>query len=182
LNIYPCNETNLYICTLTYPVTSTILPAVSDLKKSPKLFWLDIGLVNYSAKIQKEYILSPDLLDTWRGKSAEQIVAQELKTLSFDVGEKRNFWVRNKRGSNAEVDFIFVYDGLVIPVEVKNGHNAHLKSLHQFMNETPHDVAVRVWSGNFSIDNVKTIAGKSFRLINLPFYMIAASPKILEKI
>ena len=165
---------------LAYPVTSTIMPAVSDLKKSPKLFWLDIGLVNYSAKIQREYILSSDLLDTWRGKSAEQIVAQELKTLSFDVGEKRNFWVRNKRGSNAKVDFIFVYDGLIIPVEVKNRHNAHLKSLHQFMDESPNDVAVRVWSGNFSMDDVRTIAGKSFRLINLPFYMIGALPKILE--
>jgi len=166
---------------LAYPVTSTIMPAVSDLKKSPKLFWLDIGLVNYSAKIQREYILSSDLLNTWRGKSAEQIVAQELKTLSFDVGEKRNFWVRNKRGSSAEVDFIFVYDGLIIPIEVKSGHNAHLKSLHQFMDESPNNVAVRVWSGNFSIDDVKTITGKSFRLINLPFYMIAALPKILER-
>jgi len=166
---------------LAYPVTSTKMPAVSDLKKSPKLFWLDIGLVNYSAKIQKEYILSADLLDTWRGKSAEQVVAQELKTLSFDVGEKRNFWVRNKRGSEAKVDLIFVYDGLVIPIEVKSGHNAHLKSLHQFMDEAPHNVAVRVWSGNFSIDDVKTIAGKSFRLVNLPFYMIAALPEILKR-
>jgi predicted AAA+ superfamily ATPase len=166
---------------LTYPVTNTKMPAVSDLKKSPKLFWLDIGLVNYSAKIQKEYILSTDLLDTWRGKSAEQMVAQELKTLSFDVGEKRNFWIRNKRGSSAEVDFIFVFDGLIIPIEVKSGHNAHLKSLHQFMDETPHHLAVRVWSGSFGIDDVKTNAGKSFRLINLPFYMIAALPKILEE-
>ena len=108
-------------------------------------------------------------------------MAQELKTLSFDVGEKRNFWVRNKRGSSAEVDFIFVYDGLVIPIEVKSGHNAHLKSLHQFMDETPHNVAVRVWSGSFSVDDVKTIAGKSFRLINLPFYMISALPNILKQ-
>ena len=166
---------------LTYPVTNTKMPAVSDLKKSPKLFWLDIGLVNYFAKIQKEYILSTDILDTWRGKSAEQIAAQELKTLSFDVGGKQNFWIRNKRGSSAEVDFVYVFDGLVIPIEVKSGHNAHLKSLHQFIDEAPHNLAVRVWSGGFSIDNVKTIAGKSFRLINLPFYMIAALPKILKE-
>jgi len=166
---------------LAYPVTKTILPAVSDLKKSPKLFWLDAGMVNYSAKIQKEYILSTDLIDTWRGKAAEQIVYQELKALSFDVGEKRNFWIRNKRGSNAEVDFIFLFDGMIIPLEVKSGHNAHLKSLHQFMNETPHNVAVRIWSSSFSVDDVQTLAGKSFRLINLPFYMIAALPEILKK-
>ncbi|GAB1416647.1 hypothetical protein MASR2M117_20530 [Paludibacter sp.] len=80
---------------LVYPVTNVILPAVSDLKKSPKLFWFDAGLVNYASGIQKEYLLNTDLLDTWRGMAAEQIVAQELKTLSFEVGLKRNYWMQN---------------------------------------------------------------------------------------
>lgn len=166
---------------LVYPTTNVSLPAVSDLKKSPKLFWLDAGLVNYAAGVQKEYLLNTDLLDTWRGKAAEQIVAQELKTLSFEVGLKQNYWMRNKRGSVAEVDFVIVFDGKVIPVEVKSGHNAHLKSIHQFMNETNHDVAIRVWSGMFSIDTVKTITNKEFRLINLPFYLIAALPHLLKQ-
>lgn len=166
---------------LVYPTTNVNLPAVSDLKKSPKLFWLDAGLVNYAAGVQKEYLLNTDLLDIWRGKAAEQIVAQELKTLSFEVGLKQNYWMRNKRGSVAEVDFVIVFDGKVIPVEVKSGHNAHLKSIHQFMNETNHDVAIRVWSGMFSIDTVKTSTNKEFRLINLPFYLIAALPHLLKQ-
>lgn len=53
-------------------------------------------------------------------------------------------------------------------------------NVREFMDEAPHNTAVRVWSGNFSVDEVKTIAGKSFRLINLPFYMIAALPGILK--
>ena len=89
--------------------------------------------------------------------------------------------MRNKRGSTAEVDFIIVFDEKIIPIEVKSGHNAHLKSIHQFMNETNHDIAIRVWSGEFSIDKVKTISAKEFRLINLPFYMISALPHILTK-
>lgn len=165
---------------LVYPTTYVIMPAVSDLKKSPKLFWLDAGLVNYASGIQKEYLLNKDLLDTWRGKAAEQIVAQELKTLSFEVGLKRNYWMRNKRGSTAEVDFIIVFDGKIIPIEVKSGHNAHLKSIHQFMNETNHDIAIRIWSGMYSIDRVKTINDKEFRLINLPFYLISTLPNILR--
>ena len=50
------------------------------------------------------------------------------------------------------------------------------------MNEAPHDIAVRVWSGNFSIDKVQTIEGKSFRLVNLPFYLLAALPEVLSKL
>ena len=187
---YKARETNEAFRTLSkamllelvYPTTNVIMPATSDLKKSPKLFWLDAGLVNYSAGIQKEYILSKDLMDTWRGMAAEQIVAQELKALSHNVGQKRNFWMRNKRGSTAEVDFVYIHDGKIIPIEVKSGHNAHLKSIHQFMNETSHDIAVRIWSGMYSIDNVKTISGKTFQLVNLPFYMISALPEILNKL
>lgn len=167
---------------LVYPTTNLIMPAVSDLKKTPKLFWLDAGLVNYAARIQKEYLLHQDLMDAWRGKAAEQIVYQEIKTLTSEVGVKRNYWMRNKRGSTAEVDFVFIHDGRIVPVEVKSGHNAHLKSIHQFMNETNHDIAVRIWSGNYSIDKVKTISGKEFRLVNLPFYMISALPEIIDRL
>jgi hypothetical protein len=67
-------------------------------------------------------------------------------------------------------------------VEVKSGHNAHLKSLHQFMLEANHDLAIRVWSGKYSVDIVQNLDGKSFKLINLPFYMIAALPNILAKL
>lgn len=164
---------------LVYPTVNAILPATADLKKSPKLIWLDAGLVNYAASIQKEYLLSKDLTDVWRGMAAEQIVAQELKALTNEVGAKRKYWVRAKRGSSAEVDFIYLFDGLVIPIEVKSGHNAHLKSLHQFMNEAPHDIAVRVWSGKYSVDRVRTQEGKDFRLVNLPFYSLSALPGIL---
>lgn len=164
---------------LTYPVTQTIPPAISDLKKSPKLFWLDAGLVNYSAGIQREYLFNKDLMDTWRGAAAEQIVAQELRALSFDVGFKLNYWMRNKRGSSAKVDFIWQQDGKIIPIEVKSGHNAHLKSIHQFMNETNHGIAIRIWSGPYSVDQVKTLIKKEFRLINMPFYMISQLPRII---
>ena len=97
------------------------------------------------------------------------------------MGRKNNFWVRNKRGSTAEVDFVYVWNGIVFPVEVKSGHNAHLKSLHQFMLDANHDLAVRIWSGKYSLDIVQTLDGKSFKLINLPFYMIAALPHIIAK-
>lgn len=166
---------------LVYPTTHSIMPAITDMKKSPKLFWLDAGLVNFAAGIQKEFLLSKNLHDTWRGMAAEQIVAQELKALSSDVDTRRSFWMRAKRGSSAKVDFVFVNEGRIIPIEVKSGHNAHLKSLHQFMQETDHDLAIRIWAGAYSVDKVTALGGKTFRLINLPFYMIAALPQLIEK-
>ncbi|MDR0811331.1 MAG: hypothetical protein LBN23_03515, partial [Paludibacter sp.] len=74
------------------------------------------------------------------------------------------------------------FDSKAIPIEVKSGHNSKLKSLHLFMDECPHDWAVRVWSQPFSIDKVKTQAGKEFNLINLPFYYVGVLEKVLEKV
>ncbi len=41
---------------------------------------------------------------------------------------------------------------------------------------------LRKWTGNFSIDKVQAIEGKCFRLVNLPFYLLAALPEILSKL
>ena len=114
------------------------------------------------------------------GKSAEQIVAQELLALDNRVSNQRNFWMRNKKDSDAEVDFVLQKDSKVIPIEVKSGHNAKLKSLHLFTDEAPHDIAVRVWSQPFSIDEVTTQKGKKFKLINLPFYYVGLLKEVLN--
>ena len=89
--------------------------------------------------------------------------------------------MRGKVGSSAEVDFVYLYDSKIIPVEVKSGHNAKLRSIHSFMDEAPHEWAVRVWSGNYSVDEVKTSKGKSFHLINIPFYYVGSLEIILSK-
>ena len=167
---------------LVYPTVGFTMPVCNELKRSPKLLWLDVGLVNYSAKLQKEVFGSKDILDAWRGHIAEQVVAQELLALDNRVSHKRNFWVREKKGSDAEVDFIFQHESKVIPIEVKSGHNAKLKSLHAFMEKTNHKTAVRVWSKPFSIDKVTTPLGKEFNLINLPFYYVGILDQIIAKL
>ena len=166
---------------LVYPAVSTLLPAPADLKRSPKLIWNDVGLVNYASNIQKEIFESKDIMDAYRGKIAEQIVAQELLAYETRVSAQRAFWVRKKKGSDAEVDFIMQLDSKIIPIEVKSGHYAKLRSLHLFMDEAPHNIAVRAWSQPFSIDEIMTPNGKKFKLFNIPFYYVGQLKEILAE-
>ena len=170
-----------FLIELVYPSSETKLPILADYRKKPKIIWLDTGLVNYVSKIQDEVFSVLNIQDVWRGRIAEHIVAQELLTLDTRISASRNYWRRNKEGSEAEVDFIFPYKGKIIPIEIKSGHNAHLRSLHLFMEQAPHNIAIRVWSQPLSIDIVNTPQGKEFKLINLPFYYIGLLEKVLEK-
>jgi len=165
---------------LVYPTTSTSVPALGEMKRMPKLVMLDTGLTNYSAGIRRDLIGATDILDVWRGHIAEQAVAQELLTLNNKVSQKRCFWVKGR--DEAEVDFVWTYNSRLFPIEVKNGRNSHLRSLHSFIEAAPIKTGVRVWSGPFSVDDVQTVLKKKpFRLINLPFYLVGNLEKILDK-
>ena len=163
---------------LVYPNANTEVPLLPQQSHAPKLIWLDAGLVNYAVQVQKDVLEAEDIMDAWRGAIAEQLVAQELLTLTNNVSAHRFFWSKQK--SEAEVDFEIVQNGHVIPVEVKAGHNAHLRSLHQFIDSSKETIAVRVWSQPFQKDDVATPNGKHFTLYNIPFYLVGLIPKIIE--
>lgn len=163
---------------LVYPTSSPLQPVIPETKRKPKLIWFETGLVNYQAGIRKEIIGAKEILDVWKGRIAEQIVAQELLALSDKVGQKRAFWSRPNNG--AEVDFIHTYDSSIYPIEVKNGTNAHLRSIQVFMDQSPVELAIRIWSGTYSVDHLTTPKGKPFQLINLPFYLIGRLNEILH--
>ncbi len=155
---------------LVYPQTTASFPILPDLKKSPKLLWLDTGLVNYVAGMQEELLFSKDTDELWNGDIAEHIVGQELLGSSVTFGEKRMFWVRDAKNSQAEVDFLIRYKSHLLPIEVKTGNNAKLRSLHLFMDESKEKVALRLWNGPMTSDMVTTQNGKVFTLYNIPLY------------
>jgi len=65
-----------------------------------------------------------------------------------------------------------LFDSYIIPIEVKTGHNSHQRSLHSFVDNSENcRLGVRVWSEPYSVDMVKTISGKEFKLLNIPFYL-----------
>ncbi len=166
------------ILELVYPVSSTMMPVIPETKRMPKLIWFDTGLVNYQAGVRKEIIGSTEMVDSWRGHIAEQITAQEILSMEDRVGQHRSFWAKPNNG--AEVDFIFMHESKVYPIEVKSGTNSHLRSLQSFMDNSDIDIAVRIWSNPYYVDEVKTPKGKMFRLINLPFFFFFNLNRILD--
>lgn len=167
---------------LAYPVTSANLPLVGNQRRMPKLLWLDCGLVSASAKVKQEILRADNLQDVWRGAYAEQIVGQELLTLNNDVNGRRHFWMREDTHASAEVDYVYQYEDIFIPIEVKLGSNAHLRSLHRCVEEGNLSFAVRVWSEPLSVNDVTTIVGKkAFRLLNVPFYMVGMLDVLIKK-
>mgnify|MGYP004448986379 FL=1 len=166
---------------LVYPSTTTETPAPPNMNHRPKLFWFDTGMVNYACQMRKEILGANDIFDVYKGKIAEHVVGQEILATSIRCSFRRSFWQRNKKGSDAEMDFTLQKDNKIIPIEVKSGNNAHLKSLQLFMEESSQDIAVRVWSKPMQIDNLKTPGGKNFKLINIPFYYVGEIIEILDK-
>ena len=113
-----------YLLSLDYPVTATSAPAIPNKRRSPKLIMVDSGLTNFVAGIQIEHLQNKDLLDTWRGRAAEQIVAQELRVLLDQYyKEKQFFWVRDKKGTKAEIDFIWQKGSHIIPPLSSHKHS-----------------------------------------------------------
>ena len=165
---------------LVYPVSSTQMPVIPETRRMPKLIWFDTGLVNYQAGIRSEIIGSTDMVDAWRGHIAEQITAQELFALEDRVGQHRAFWAKPNNG--AEVDFVVSHNSRLYPIEVKSGTNSHLRSLQVFMDSSNVDVAIRIWSKPYSVDDIKTVNGKTFKLVNLPFYLIGRIHDILNAV
>ena len=165
---------------LVYPQSTASFPILPDLKKSPKLLWLDTGVVNYVAAMQEELLFSKDTDELWNGDIVEQIVGQELLGSSFTFGEKRMFWVRDAKNSQAEVDFLIRYKSHLLPIEVKTGNNSKLRSLHLFMDESKEKIALRLWNGPMIADTVTTQNGKSFTLYNIPLYYTGYLKEFLD--
>lgn len=176
---------------LVYPSVETNLPIIPDMKKRPRLMWIDTGLVNYAAGVQSELYDVEDLNSAWRGKIAEHIVGQELLGQGYSFLEKRAFWVRDSKSSQAELDYLYNSPRFgLVPVEVKAGSNAHLKSLQAFMLDSRCKCAIRFWNKPARQDVVlvekKDKDGvvektKEYTLYSMPYYYAGKIEKILEQ-
>ncbi len=164
---------NALLLQLIYPTTSATLPIVPDIKKSPRLQVLDTGMLNFFVGIQKEILGTPDLNSIYQGTMIEHLVGQELLAFQYSTLSNLNFWVRERKESSAEVDFTYLFEGKLIPIEVKSGAVGKLKSLHLFMDEAPHNLGIRFYAGELNFTETITPHGKKFKLLNLPYYLVS---------
>ncbi len=89
-----------------------------------------------------------DLLAIFRGKLAEQFVAQELLA---SQNSEIYYWSRSSRGSSSEVDFVVEIENKIVPIEVKSGKGGSMRSMHLMlkMYDACHTGMV-LYSGEFA--------------------------------
>ena len=103
--------------------------------KKFKASLIDIGLMQRLNRLPVDIeIRQQDLLNIYRGKLAEQFVAQELLVTQ---NSELYYWARAARGSTAEVDYLVNKDDRIYAVEVKSGKGGSLKSLHMLLDNYP---------------------------------------------
>jgi len=167
------------IISRVFASASKQMPLMSNLKKFPKLLYLDIGLVNYQIGIRTEIAMMDDINAVYHGQVGEQIAGQTLLALNTRKNANLHYWYREQKGATSEVDYLIVINDRLVPVEVKSGKTGTLRSLHNFMDESRSDFALRIYSGNMRTEQITTFNKKKFTLFSIPFYLLFRIHKLL---
>lgn len=166
------NLNDAKIIQLIYPTIDISPPIKSNQKKSPRIQFLDTGLVNYELQIQAQMLAMSDLNAAYKGAIIPHLIIQELISLNTINYKKPHFWVRDKPQASAEVDIVMPYKDMLIPIEIKSGKVGTLKSLHEFIERVDHPYAIRMYAGEFRIEQHKTPNRKKpYFLMNMPYYL-----------
>ncbi len=166
------------------------LPLQADMEeKVYKLIFLDVGLMNAICGLGWNTISHmADRVLINEGVIAEQFIGQHLlDMLSKSPNRELNYWLREGRSSNAEVDYVVAINGGIVPVEIKAGATGSLKSLHQFVGEKGVSFAVRFDTNLPSTQSINTRIRRgeesvdvSYQLISLPLYLIERLSDLLN--
>jgi len=99
-------------------------------EKKFKNVFLDIGLMNRVMGIDyNEVFTYKDLLGVYRGQLAEQYVGQEFVAAA---DSQLYYWSRDAKSSSAEIDYVWISNNVIFPVEVKDGPLGKLRSLNLY--------------------------------------------------
>ena len=159
------------IIRIIHPTTAIRPPLTDEIKRKPKLQFLDTGIMNYAAGIQSEMLAIEDLNSLYKGYIINHLVNQELIAQQTNVRFKPNFWLRENANANAEVDVVIKHKQHIIPVEIKSGAKGSLRSLHEFIDRVDHSTGVRLLANKVKVEPSKTRTNKQFTLLNLPYFL-----------
>lgn len=144
------------------------------IEKRFKLLFLDLGLAKQATGLDVDTLLHQNLVLINQGALSEQFVGQELMAYSANYQETALFyWQRDKRGSQAEVDYVINVGSGIYPVEVKSGKTGRLKSLRVFLEEKKSKLGIRISQQPFSYEN---------GILSIPLYMIYEIPRLVKSI
>ncbi|MCK5058353.1 MAG: ATP-binding protein [Candidatus Aminicenantes bacterium] len=147
------------------PLGAEINPLMS------KVIFLDVALAQSVLGMDYgKWILDPVHYIINRGAITEAFVGQEL--MAYTPATQKSdlyYWVYEKRGSQAEVDYVTAINGNIVPIEVKSGKTGSLKSMHLFLEKKRNSP----YGLQFSQRNYHV--GKEIR--QYPLYAISAALK-----
>ena len=142
--------------------------------KKFKLLFLDVGLLQNSMGISRETFLSDNLIAVYKGLVAEQFAGQSFLAIQEHYKEPSLFyWHREKKGSSAEVDYVWQYGENILPIEIKSGKTGTLKSLRLFLSEKKAAMGVRFSLYPLSYND---------SVLSIPLYAIEALPGLLKQV
>ncbi len=153
------------------------LPLEAESKeKHFKTAFMDIGLMQNICGLNSTIFTTADedFIKINEGAIAEQFTAQELLAYQDCFQPAALFyWAREKRSSNAEVDYVIPHSAKAIPLEVKAGKTGTLKSLHLYLENYKILFGVRVSQHYFQ--DVQPV-------VSIPFYAIRMIKVLLKNI
>ena len=132
-----------------------------------KMIFLDVGLTQSLLKLDiTPWLLNPETALINSGPIVESFVGQELLAYSDPINKTSLFyWRKQKRSSQAEVDYLTQIHDKVIPIEVKAGGSKRIKSMQIFLDSHP----ASAYGIRFSSDNY----GVYKKVNNYPLYAVA---------
>ena len=139
---------------VTYTAAQGIPPGAQAKPDDFKLMLLDVGLTQFILSHDlTQWFLNPLAEFVNKGALVEAFIGQELLAYC-DPYIKPNlyYWHSKERSSSAEVDYIIRGKEHLLPVEVKGGSAATLKSMHLFLEahrSSPY--GIRFSSQNYSV-------------------------------
>lgn len=107
-------------------------------KEAFKLYLLDVGLLGAALHLDAKTLLDGNALFTHaRGIYAEQYVCQQLVASATNPASPQvpHYWSADGKTAKGEVDFLYEYEGEVVPLEVKAGENVRGKSIARFAKQ-----------------------------------------------
>jgi len=127
------------VCTKIIHTAGNGLPLGAESnEKFFKALMVDIGLVSVQLGLSStKHSEVKKIIFSNMGGLAEQFVGQQLRATQTPLTESHLFYWQRTGGRMGEIDYIIQHGNRIVPVEVKSGSSGSMKSLHQFMAETP---------------------------------------------